>query len=151
MTRQIARQIALQLVFSMESNQISADEAIRMFFEEQHYKSLQEEDSLYQDLPGEAQLRYITELVNLVSDHLSEIDEIIERYSDSWKKNRLTKSTLAILRCAVCEICFMTDIPNSAAINEAVELGKKYDSPQAAAFINGILGSLMRSGEKESL
>ena len=76
--------------------------------------------------------------------HQTEIDEIISRYAEGWKLSRIAKSTLAILRCALCEILYLDDVPNSAAVNEAVELGKTYDSPQAGAFINGLLGSFLR-------
>ena len=120
-----------------------------MFFNEEHYASLRNEDAIYEEIPDAAQLSYITALLNLVEEHLPEIDALITRYSDTWKLERLTKSTLAILRCAVCEICYMDDIPNSAAVNEAVELGKTFDSPKAAAYINGILGSLLREEQKQ--
>ena len=150
MNRPTARQIAVQLVFSMEANRVSAEEAVQMFFSEEHYASLRDEDDIYEEIPDEAQLAYISELLRLVEEHLSEIDALISRYSDTWKLERLTKSTLAILRCAGCEICYLDDIPNSAAVNEAVELGKKFDSPKAAAYINGILGSLLREEQKQS-
>lgn len=149
MNRPTARQIAVQLVFSMETNHISAEEALKLFFDEEHYSSLREEDPIFLEMPDEAQFAYITDLVLKVESNLPEIDKQIERYSDSWKVKRLTKSTLAILRCAVCEICYMEDIPNSAAINEAVEMGKVFDSPQAAAFINGVLGSIVRSQDND--
>ena len=51
---------------------------------------------------------------------------------------------MAVLRCAICEVMYMDDIPNSAAINEAVELAKGYDEPETVAFINGVLGGFMR-------
>ena len=143
MTRSAARQIAVQLVFAMEANHVMAEDAIRMFFDEEHYSSLADEDPVYQEYPDDAQLDYISRLVELTELHHTDIDELIARYSD-----RLTKSTLAVLRCAVCEIRYMDEIPNSAAINEAVELGKKFDSPKAASYINGILGSLLRSEEQ---
>ena len=144
MNRTTARQIAVQLVFSMEVNRISAEEAVQMFFDEDHYASLQSEDAVYDEMPDSAQLAYISSLLRLVEEHRTEIDELISHYSDSWKLERMTKSTLAVLRCAVCEISYMDDIPNSAAVNEAVEKKKKFDSPKAAAYINGILGSLLR-------
>ena len=76
---------------------------------------------------------------------MTEIDDVIMRYPQGWKLSRIAKPTLAILRCAICEILYLEDIPDSAAVNEAVELGKSYDSPQAGAFINGVLGSFLRS------
>ena len=120
-----------------------------MFFDEDHYASLQSEDAVYDEMPDSAQLAYISSLLRLVEEHRTEIDELISHYSDSWKLERMTKSTLAVLRCAVCEISYMDDIPNSAAVNEAVELGKKFDSPKAAAYINGILGSLLRERQNQ--
>ena len=61
--------------------------------------------------------------------------------------DRISKTALAVLRCALCEIIYMDDIPDSAAINEAVELDKGYDEPDTVAFVNGVLGGFMR-GEK---
>jgi len=69
-----------------------------------------------------------------------ELDGIIERYSESWKVNRLSKVTLTVLRLAFCEMTKMENIPLGATINEAVELCKKYASEDEAAFVNGILG-----------
>ena len=137
-----------ELLVDWYENHVTAEDAIRMFFDEEHYSSLADEDPVYQEYPDDAQLNYISRLVELTELHHTEIDELIARYSDSWKVSRLTKSTLAVLRCAVCEIRYMDEIPNSAAINEAVELGKKFDSPKAASYINGILGSLLRSEEQ---
>ena len=144
MTRMTARQIAVQILFSMESNASTAEDAMALFFSEEHYASLKEEDEIYRDAPNEEQTAYIRSVVETVQAHQAEIDEIIGRYAEGWKLSRISKSTLAILRCAICEILYMEDIPNSAAVNEAVELGKTYDSPQAGAFINGLLGSFLR-------
>lgn len=144
MTRMTARQIAVQILFSMESNASTAEDAMALFFSEEHYASLKEEDEIYRDAPNEEQTAYIHRVVETVQAHQAEIDEIIGRYAEGWKLSRISKSTLAILRCAICEILYMDDIPNSAAVNEAVELGKTYDSPQAGAFINGLLGSFLR-------
>ena len=150
MTRMTARQIAVQLLFSMEANSISAEDAFALFFDEEHYSSLKEEDELYKDFPDEEQTDYIRRVVQCTEDHMNEIDSAISRYSNDWRINRLSKSTLAILRCAFCEILYMEDIPVAASINEAVELGKRYDSPQAGSFINGLLGSFLRAERPES-
>lgn len=148
MTKSTARQIAVSLLFSMESNRQSAEEAVRDFFEEEHYRSLAEEDPAFTEAPEDYHLAYIRRLVGLAEEHLGDIDAQIARYSDSWKVSRMTRTTLAILRCAVCEIRYMDEIPNSVAVNEAVELGKTFDSPKAAAYMNGILGSLLRGMEQ---
>ena len=144
MTRITARQIAIQLLFSMESNSLTADETIELFFSEDHYGTLLDEDPGFQEFPDPDQMQYIRSIIEKTNSHLEEIDHVIVRYSRGWKKERLSKATLAILRCAVCEILYMDDIPDSAAVNEAVEFGKRFDSPESAAFINGILGSFLR-------
>ena len=74
----------------------------------------------------------------------NEIDDLIEKSSRGWKLERISKTALAVLRCALCEILYMDDIPDAAAINEAVELAKGYDEPDTVSFINGVLGSFMR-------
>ncbi|MBQ9663276.1 MAG: transcription antitermination factor NusB [Oscillospiraceae bacterium] len=149
MTRITARQIAVQLLFAMEANSASAEDTLALFFSEEHYDTLKDEDKIYLEAPDEEQTAYIRRIVQTVEDRREEIDGVISRYSSGWKISRLTKSTLAILRCALCEILYLDDIPDAAAVNEAVELGKAYDSPQAGAFINGVLGSFLRGREQE--
>lgn len=144
MTRMTARQIAVQLLFSLDLNKLSVDEAIDLLFSDEHYQSLFDEDKLFQEDADQEQVKYIRNILMQVEIHLEEIDHVISKYSKAWKKERLSKTTLAILRCAIAEISYCDDIPNSAAINEAVELGKSYDSPQAGAFINGVLGTFIR-------
>ena len=150
MTRMTARQIAVQLLFSMEANKLSSEEAMELFFSEEHYSSLSDEDSMFAEAPDEEQRSYIRRIVTETEAHLDEIDGIISRYANAWKKERLSRTTLAVLRCALCEILYLEDIPVSASVNEAVELGKRYDSPQAGAFINGLLGSYLRAEKPES-
>ena len=74
-------------------------------------------------------------------------DALIAEYSHRWSKDRLSKVTLAILRLALYEMQYVEDVPTGVAINEAVELAKIYDSAEAAAFINGILGAVSRAAE----
>lgn len=77
------------------------------------------------------------------------LDELIEKYSKGWKVKRLPKVNLAILRLAAYEILFVDDVPESVAINEAVELAKKYSGESDYSFINGVLGALVKSKVKE--
>lgn len=78
-------------------------------------------------------------------EKLSEIDAVIKKYAIGWKIDRLSKVTLSVLRLAICEILFVDSIPQGVSANEAVELAKKYATADDAAFINGILGSFIRS------
>ena len=89
-------------------------------------------------------MAYIRRLTGLIAENRSELDGYIERYSKGWKVERISKTAAAVLRCAICEILYMDDIPNAAAINEAVELDKGYDEPDTVAFVNGVLGGFVR-------
>ena len=84
-------------------------------------------------------------ILNMVEEHFSEIDEAIEANSQDWTLARLPKVSLAILRLAVAEIKYIDDVPNGVAVNEAVELAKKYGTNEDASFINGILGTIAKS------
>lgn len=78
-------------------------------------------------------------LANILS-HESDIDKTIDTCSEGWKLSRLNRVDLSILRLAVYEIAYDEDIPYRVAINEAVEIAKKYGSDESPSFINGILG-----------
>ncbi len=144
MTRKTAREIAIQLGFAAAATGEQPSELMERFFEREHYDSLAKEDELYAQYPDDRQMEYITSLVNLIDEHRDEIDGQIRRYAKGWKLERISKTALAVLRCALCEILYMDDIPNAAAINEAVELAKGYDEPDTVAFVNGVLGGYMR-------
>ncbi|NLB36489.1 MAG: transcription antitermination factor NusB [Clostridiales bacterium] len=78
-------------------------------------------------------------------ENIFEIDDLIEKNAIGWKKSRISKVTLAILRLAICELLFFDEIPVSVSINEAVELCKIYADEADASFVNGILGSISKS------
>ena len=84
------------------------------------------------------------ELVNLVTEHRPELDETIGRYTRGWALSRISKISMAILRCALCEILYVEDVPTGTAIDEAVEIAKRYEEPETVSFINGVLGSFVR-------
>jgi N utilization substance protein B len=148
MTRTTAREIAIQLGFAAASSNQEPSELIDSFFSQEHYETLQSENELYSEMPSKKELEYIRRLTLLTIENRSELDGFIERYAKGWKLDRISKTALAVMRCAICEILYMDDIPNAAAINEAVELDKGYDDPDTVAFVNGVLGGFMR-GEIE--
>ena len=84
-----------------------------------------------------------------VEEKKDNLDGLIEKYSKGWKVKRLPKVNLAILRLAAYEILFVDDVPESVAINEAVELAKKYSGESDYSFINGVLGGLVKGEVKE--
>lgn len=83
-----------------------------------------------------------------VEEKKENLDGLIEKYSKGWKVKRLPKVNLAILRLAAYEILFVDDVPESVAINEAVELAKKYSGESDYSFINGVLGALVKGEVK---
>ncbi len=144
MTRTTARELAIQLLFAASASGTRPEEVLENFFSEEHYGSLGAEHELFSEFPDDKQMEYIRRLTALTAENCSEIDGFIERYAKGWKLDRISKTALAVMRCAICEILYMEDIPNSAAINEAVELDKGYDEPDTVAFVNGVLGGFMR-------
>lgn len=92
---------------------------------------------------------FASSLAKAVFENIDAVDAVIDNYSIGWKKSRLPKTTLAILRLAICEMMFVDSIPESVSINEAVELAKKYATTEDASFVNGILGSYSRDNKNE--
>lgn len=84
-------------------------------------------------------------ILNMVEDNSEEIDKIIDENSQDWTISRLPKVSLAVLRLAVAEIRYIDEVPNGVAVNEAVELAKKYGTNDDASFINGILGTVAKA------
>lgn len=151
MKRSVARELAIQLSFAAAATGADPAELMDSFFDKDHYESLAPEQELCQEYPDEKQMEYIRRLTTLTAENRSEIDGFIERYAKGWKVERISHTALAVMRCAICEILYMEDVPNAAAINEAVELAKGYDEPDTVSFVNGVLGGFMRGElEKES-
>lgn len=81
-------------------------------------------------------------LVDGVLDNIDSIDKRVEENLNGWQKDRLSRTALTILRLCIYELLYLDEIPASVSINEAVEIAKKYGSPEEASYINGVLGSV---------
>ena len=145
MTRSSAREIAVQLVYALGFAGATAEEVLEEQLTAERFQELQEESPLYAQFPDGKQERYIRELVRGVAAHGPELDEYISRLSEGWSFSRIPRMASAVMRTAMYEMLYMPDIPNAAAINEAVEIAKHYEPPEVVAFLNGILGSFARS------
>ena len=145
MTRSDAREIAVQLVYTLSFSGADVREVLDSQLTEERFQELEEESPLYAHFPDERQERYIRSLVQGVYDHGPELDSYISRYSVGWSFARIPRMAAAIMRTAMYEVLYMPDIPNAAAINEAVEIAKHYESPEVVSFLNGILGSFVRA------
>ena len=111
-----------------------------------------EEYEKFTALQADSQItEYFVNGYRAAASNLKEIDELIDRYSVRWKTSRLPKVDLAILRLALAEICYLTDIPVSVTINEAVELAKRFGGEEDPSFVNGVLGAVSRQGGRVPL
>lgn len=98
---------------------------------------------------AEKDKEYIQKKYEAICAHVDEIDQLLNENTKGWKTTRMNKVDLTILRLAVYEIKWDEEIPTGVAINEAVELAKKFSGEDGPAFVNGVLGKLARSIEAE--
>jgi len=132
MSRTTAREVAMMLQFSSMLG--GEDTPAYVLDKADDIGKLDEED-----------LTYIDQIMAGVSLHTEQIDELVSRYSKDWVIDRIARVDLSILRVAIFEMLYRgEDVPTGAAINEAVELAKRYGGERSYAFVNGILGSVAR-------
>lgn len=130
MKRTELRDHIFKIVFEMEFNEADEMSAqVELYFEQ--LESATEKD-----------LEYIGTKAEKIRENLAEIDGILNDTSKGWKTTRMNKVDLSILRLAVYEMKWDEDVPVGVAINEAVELAKKYSSEDGPSFINGVLAKL---------
>jgi N utilization substance protein B len=134
--RRRSRELALQAFFDIEMSMDDSDERIELFC--RNFS------------PSEKVLPFFFKLVKGVIETRSEIDLLIERYSDNWKISRMSKVDRNIIRMAVYELLRCDDIPSKVTINEAIDIGKKFGTEESGAFINGILDSIRMDIEKQA-
>jgi N utilization substance protein B len=144
MVRNTAREIAVHLSYELSFTEKPVEELLDQRLTAESFETLSGEDALYQEAPGPKQAEYIRRLVRGVAEHAPELDGYIAKYAKGWNFARIPLVASAIMRVAMYEILYMPDIPNGAAINEAVEIAKKYETPETVKFINGILGTFVR-------
>lgn len=131
MRRTEARELFMQLLFQMEVQNDYSQEIKERFVQEY--------------MKDSNQLEYFNRLFEATAGNLAVIDEKLEACSENWKINRMAKVDLAILRLSAAEILYLEDVPDSASINEAVDIAKKFGGDDSGKFINGILGKVVRS------
>ena len=130
MTRKEARNEVFILIFEQQFSDATIDEII---------EAAKESRDFSEDKDG-----YIIDVFKGVFDKLELIDNIISENLVGWTINRISKVTLAVLRLAIYEIKFIDSIPAAVTIDEAVELCKKYSTNEDSAFVNGVLGSVVK-------
>lgn len=136
MNRSQLRETIFKLLYlSVFNDEEERKEQMELFYEGQEI------------VPAEKEKMYIEKKYSGVREHISEIDKMLNETSEGWKTSRMGKVDLAILRLAVYEMFFDADVPVGVAINEAVELGKRFGTDDSSSFINGILGKLARKAD----
>lgn len=128
MSRREIREQIFKLLFRVEFNQREEMAQQEAFFFEDDEVSFSETES-----------RSISEKVNQIIERLEEIDGFLNERAKGWETVRMGKVDLTILRLAVYEILYDEEIPTGVAINEAVELAKKFGQDSSPAFVNGVL------------
>ena len=129
MKRREAREFAFAVLFEKTFKDESIDEII---------KNASEDREIIVD-------DYVYNTCINIELNLEVIDELISRYLTKWKINRISRVSLSALRLGVYELEFSEDIPEKVSINESVELAKKYEGEDSAAFVNGVLGAFIRA------
>ncbi|NLY10486.1 MAG: transcription antitermination factor NusB [Firmicutes bacterium] len=131
MSRRLARQTALQILFEIDVGKNEAETALTFRLSE---VTLEPRDS-----------DFVRRVVLGVGEHIKELDQIIDTFAKDWRTDRMSNVDRNILRFAIFEICFMKEIDVKISINEAVELAKKFSDSASPKFINGILGAVVAS------
>lgn len=124
MIQNVAREIAIHLAYELSFTDQTVEEPLDRRLTAESFASLSGEDAIYAELPNEKQAAYIRRLVAGVEEHAAELDGYISKYAVGWSFSRIPLVASAIMRVCMYEILYMPDIPNSAAINEAVEIAK---------------------------
>ena len=135
----------MHLSYELSFTDLTAAELLEARLSDSRFQALAPEYEVYGQLPGPSQRVYIRKAVSGVAAHGYELDQYIEKYAKGWRFERIPLVASAIMRLAMYEILYMPEIPNGAAINEAVEIAKKYESPEVVRFINGVLGTFVRT------
>ena len=137
MNRRTVREQTFKLLFGAEFHDLAEmDEQTRFFF--------QEESEEHDDSEEEVQER-LSSILGILPD----IDKDLENAITGWGTDRIGKVELAILRLAVYEMKYDEKVPEAVAINEAVELAKKYGQDGAGSFVNGVLSKLVTNSDKK--
>lgn len=127
MSRRELREQIFKLLFRIEFNSMEEmEEQEQLFFE----------DTCEADETDE---EYISSKYRKIAEKLETIDKMLNEKAENWNTDRMGKVDLTILRLAVYEIAFDEEVPTGVAINEAVELAKKFGQDASSGFVNGIL------------
>ena len=137
-TRRKSRELLLQMLFQADMGKQSSDDVRRTFWSERGAAV----DAESKD--------FANDLFRVAMDHSTEIDGLIERHAEHWRMERMAAVDRNLLRGSVAEFIGFPATPRAVIINEALEIARKFSSPESVQFINGVLDSVARElGEKK--
>lgn len=147
MTRSKLREHCFKMLFCADFYPSGEkEEQIGQYFDEPMEDELTPEgvDEILHDVTmSQEEQAYLIEKTEAVMEQIPGLDERVNAVAQGWKTKRMGKADLTILRLALYEILYDEDVPEKVAINEAVELAKKFGGKESSAFINGILAKLV--------
>lgn len=136
MKRRDAREAVLCMLFDYSFHcEEKPEELLELYLE--HYYD-EKEKCICSEIRED---KYFSKVYFGVISNIGEIDAIIEKCSEKWSANRISRISSSILRIAIYEMLYCEDIPVQVSINEAVELAKKFDTDESYTFVNGVLGA----------
>lgn len=130
MNRKLSREKAMELLFGITLSKDTIEEAIESFLEN------------YEGNIKEIDLTYIKQALIGIENNKEEIDKVIEANLHNWKIDRISKVNLSILRLAAYEVLYDETVPKGVAINEALEITRRYSDEKSVSFINGVLDKI---------
>ena len=130
-SRRKSRELAMQMLFQADMGRQDFDQVRRSFWKER--------EDVEADIRG-----FADDLFRTAEDRASEIDQIIEQHAQHWRVGRMAAVDRNILRTAVAEFVGYSSTPKAVIINEALEIARKFSSPESVQFINGVLDSVGR-------
>jgi N utilization substance protein B len=128
--RRKSRELALQVLYHWD---VTGQDAAKTLSQLQEHFS-----------PGPGKDEFAERIVLGVLNHREEIDQLIEKVSENWRLDRMTVIDRNLLRLATFELRFCDDIPPKVALNEAIDLGKRFGSEESGSFINGVLDRIQK-------
>ena len=128
-TRRKSRELVLQMLFQADMGKQSPEDVRRTFWKE------------HETAEGEVR-GFAEDLFRVATDRSSEIDTLIEQHAQHWRMGRMAAVDRNLLRAAVAEFLGFHETPRAVIINEAIEIARKFSSPESVQFINGVLDSV---------
>lgn len=138
--RRKSRELAIQLLYEMEMKAADPKLVLDLYRKRKGSEGREE--------LSEESVKFATDLLDGIYRNKNEIDVLIERHSLHWKMARMAVVDRNILRLAVYELLYLHDVPTSVALNEAIEIAKKFGTEDSGAFINGILDKVAKEVRK---